>query len=79
MISVSSVRAYSAAAIRLEGMNAAAALVVRPELRPFVSQLLRPVRPWVWVFSYAEIPAEKRLKVVELLGRQPERAGNVRR
>jgi flagellar biosynthesis protein FlhA len=69
----------SAAAIRLEGMTVAAALVVRPELRLFVSQLLRPVRPWIWVFSYAEIPAEKRIKVVELLGRQPDKAANARR
>jgi flagellar biosynthesis protein FlhA len=69
----------SAAAIRLENMAPAAALVVRPELRLFVSQMLRPVRPWIWVFSYAEIPAEKRIKVVELLGRQPEKAAHVRR
>jgi len=27
------------------------------------------VRPRIWVFSYAEIPADKRIKVVELLGR----------
>jgi len=69
----------SASAIRLEAMAPAAALVVRPELRPFVAGLLRPVRPWIWVLSYAEIPAEKRLKVVELLGRQPGNAPNVRR
>jgi flagellar biosynthesis protein FlhA len=69
----------SAAAIRLENLAPAAALVVRPELRPFVSQMLRPVRPWIWVFSYAEIPAEKRIKVIELLGRQSEKAANVRR
>ncbi|MGH6981367.1 MAG: FHIPEP family type III secretion protein, partial [Stellaceae bacterium] len=69
----------SAAAIRLEAMAPGAALVVRSELRPFVASMLRSVRPWIWVFSYAEIPAEKRLKVVELLGRQPEKAPNVHR
>lgn len=69
----------SAAALRLENIAPAAALVVRPEIRLFVSQLLRSVRPWIWVFSYAEIPPEKRIKVVELLGRQPEKGANVRR
>jgi flagellar biosynthesis protein FlhA len=69
----------SAAALRLENIAPAAGLVVRPEIRLFVSQLLRSVRPWIWVFSYAEIPPEKRIKVVELLGRQPEKGANVRR
>ena len=69
----------SAAAIRMENVAPAAALVVRTDLRLFVSHMLRPVRPWIWVFSYAEIPAEKRIKVVELLGRQPDKAPNVRR
>ncbi len=69
----------SAAAIRLENIAPAAALVVRPDLRLFVSNMLRSVRPWVWVFSYAEIPPEKRIKVVELLGRQPEKTVHVRR
>jgi flagellar biosynthesis protein FlhA len=68
----------SAAAIRLENLAPAAALVVRPELRLFAAQLLRPVRPWIWVFSYAEIPPEKRIKVIELLGRQSEKATHVR-
>jgi hypothetical protein len=27
------------------------------------------VRPKLWVFSYAEIPSDKRIRVVELLGR----------
>jgi flagellar biosynthesis protein FlhA len=69
----------TAAAIRLEAAASAAAVVVRPELRLLLAHLLRPVRPWIWVFSYAEIPADKRIKVIELLGRQPERVGNVRR
>jgi flagellar biosynthesis protein FlhA len=59
----------AAAALRLETTSAVAALVTRPELRELVAQLLRPVRPSVWVFSYTEIPPEKRIKVVELLGR----------
>jgi flagellar biosynthesis protein FlhA len=69
----------AAAAIRLETVAGTATLVVRPEMRSFMAQLLRPVRPWIWVLSFAEVPPEKRIKVVELLGRQPERAGNVRR
>ena len=50
-----------------------AALVVRAELRELTAQLLRPVRPRIWTFAYPEIPAEKRIRVVELLGRP---AGN---
>ncbi|MGH6989093.1 MAG: flagellar biosynthesis protein FlhA, partial [Stellaceae bacterium] len=74
------IRAMAAAtALRLENIAGAAALVTRPEMRLFLAQLLRPVRPWIWVLSYAEIPADKRIKVVELLGRQQERTGNVRR
>jgi flagellar biosynthesis protein FlhA len=69
----------SAAAIRLENVAPAAGLVVRPELRAFVALMLRSVRPWIWVLSYAEIPAEKRIKVVELLGRQPDKAAHGRR
>jgi flagellar biosynthesis protein FlhA len=62
-----------AAATRLEATAPAAALVTRPELRALVAQLLRLVRPRVWTFSFPEIPPEKRIRVVELLGRQPER------
>jgi hypothetical protein len=40
------------------------------------AQLLRPVQPRVWVFAYPEIPPEKRIKVVELLGRPPGKPGN---
>jgi flagellar biosynthesis protein FlhA len=69
----------SAAAVRLEALAPVAALAVRPELRELVAQLLRPVRPRIWVFSFQEIPSEKRIKVVELLGRQPEKVANAQR
>jgi flagellar biosynthesis protein FlhA len=58
-----------AAAARLEEVAGVAALVTRPELRELAAQLLRPVQPRIWVFSYPEIPPEKRIKVIELLGR----------
>ncbi|HZK90500.1 MAG TPA: flagellar biosynthesis protein FlhA [Stellaceae bacterium] len=61
--------AATAAAARLEAMASVAAIVTRPELRELVAQLLRPARPRVWTFSYPEIPPQKRIKVVELLGR----------
>jgi len=61
----------AAAATRLEAQAPVAALITRVELRELVAQLLRPVRPKIWVFSYAEIPADKRIRVVELLGRPP--------
>ncbi len=66
----------AAAAARLEAIAPAAGLVTRPELRDLVAQLSRPVRPRIWVFSYHEIPPEKRIKVVELLGRPLERPPN---
>ena len=59
----------AAAAARLEAAAGLAALVTRPELRELTAQLLRPVQPRVWVFAYPEIPPEKRIKVLELLGR----------
>jgi flagellar biosynthesis protein FlhA len=59
------------AATRLEASTGTAALITRPELRELASQLLRPVQPRIWVFSYSEIPPEKRIKVLELLGRPP--------
>jgi flagellar biosynthesis protein FlhA len=59
----------AAAATRLQEAASIAALVTRSELRDLTAQLLRPVQPRVWVFSYPEIPPEKRIKVVELLGR----------
>ena len=68
--------AAGAAATRLEAIASVAALVTRPELRELAAQLLRPVQPRVWVFSYTEIPPEKRIKVVELLGRPPGKPGN---
>jgi len=61
--------AGAAAAARLEEAASVAALVTRPELRELAAQLLRPVQPRIWVFSYPEIPPEKRIKVIELLGR----------
>ena len=64
-----------AAAARIEESASVAALITRPELRELAAQLLRPVRPSVWVFSYPEIPPEKRIKVVELLGR-PRKPGD---
>jgi flagellar biosynthesis protein FlhA len=64
------------AATRLEATISVAALVVRAELRELTAQLLRPVRPRIWTFAYSEIPAEKRIRVVELLGRAPEKPAN---
>ena len=61
----------AAAATRLEATDSAAALVTRPELRELAAQLLHPVRPRIWTFSYPEIPPEKRIRVIELLGRPP--------
>jgi flagellar biosynthesis protein FlhA len=61
--------AAAATASRLEATGSVAALVTRPELRELTAQLLRPTQPRIWVFSYPEIPPEKRIKVVELLGR----------
>jgi flagellar biosynthesis protein FlhA len=67
--------AAAAAATRLEEIASVAALVTRPELRELTAELVRPVQPNVWVFSYPEIPPEKRIKVVELLGR-PRKPGD---
>ncbi len=61
--------AGAAAAARLEESAGVAALITRPELRELAAQLLRPLQPRIWVFSYPEIPPEKRIKVIELLGR----------
>jgi flagellar biosynthesis protein FlhA len=63
--------AAAASAARLEESAGVATLVTRPELREMTAQLLRPVQPRIWVFAYPEIPPEKRIKVVELLGRPP--------
>jgi len=62
---VSAVRA----AARLTAQAPVAALVTRPELRELCARLLRSVRPRITVLSYQEIPADKRIKVVEILGR----------
>jgi flagellar biosynthesis protein FlhA len=61
--------AASLLAGRLGAVASAAILVTRAELREPVAQLLSTVRPRIWVFSYREIPADKQIKVVELLGR----------
>jgi flagellar biosynthesis protein FlhA len=61
--------AAAALAARLGAVAPIAALVTRAELREPVAQLLRTVRPRIWIFSHQEIPAEKQIKVVELLGR----------
>ncbi|HJU20328.1 MAG TPA: flagellar biosynthesis protein FlhA [Stellaceae bacterium] len=62
-------QAAAQAATRLEAAAAAAGLVTRPELREPVARLLRGVRPPIRVLSYQEIPADKRIRVVELIGR----------
>jgi flagellar biosynthesis component FlhA len=56
-------------AVRLESVAPAAALVTRGELREAVAQLLHSVRPRISVFSYQEIPPDKLIKVVDVLGR----------
>ncbi|HEX3860956.1 MAG TPA: flagellar biosynthesis protein FlhA [Stellaceae bacterium] len=61
---------------RLEAAGAPPALLVRPELRELLVQLLRSVRPRVFVLSIPEIPSEKRIKVIELLGRSPDGAAH---
>ncbi len=61
--------AASLLAGRLGAIAPVAALVTRAELREPLAGLLRSVRPRIWVFSYQEIPSEKQIKVVELLGR----------
>src|SRR4029077_2283140 len=67
--------AATVSAARIEETASVAALITRPELRELVAQLLRPVQPNVWVFAYPEIPPEKRIKIIELLGR-PRRPGD---
>jgi flagellar biosynthesis protein FlhA len=64
--------AASTAAARLGAVAPAAGLITPSELRDMIAQLLRTVRPRIWVFSYREIPADKQIKVVELLGRSAE-------
>jgi flagellar biosynthesis protein FlhA len=54
---------------RLGAIAPVAGLVTRAELREPVAELLRSVRPRIWVFSFNEIPAAKQIKVVDLLGR----------
>ena len=54
---------------RLGAIAPVPGLVTRAELREPVAELLRTVRPRIWVFSFDEIPAQKQIKVVELLGR----------
>jgi flagellar biosynthesis protein FlhA len=67
--------AASILAARLGAIASVAALVLRAELREPVAQLLRTVRPRIWVFSYQEIPSDKQIKVVELLGRPRQTHG----
>jgi flagellar biosynthesis protein FlhA len=61
--------AAAQAATRLVAIAPVAGLVTRPELRELTARLLRGVRPRLCILSYQEIPAEKRIRVVELLGR----------
>jgi len=69
----SELRAFAAAAAaRLATVAPAVGLITRAELRELLAQLLHAVQPRIWVFSYAEIPSEKRIKVVDLLGRPAE-------
>jgi flagellar biosynthesis protein FlhA len=63
----------TSAAARLATMAPAAVIVTRPELREVTARLVSAVRPRIWVLSYQEIPADKRIKVVELLGRPVSR------
>jgi flagellar biosynthesis protein FlhA len=68
----------SAAAVlsgRLGAIAPAAGLVTPAELREPLAELLRTVRPRIWVFSFNEIPADKSIKVVELLGRPTQPHG----
>jgi flagellar biosynthesis protein FlhA len=60
---------------RLGTIAPVAGLVTRAELREAVAGLLRSVRPRIWVFSFNEIPAEKQIKVVGLLGRSAQTHG----
>jgi flagellar biosynthesis protein FlhA len=57
---------------RFEAAGTPPVVLVRPELREILAMLLRLVRPRIFVLSIPEIPADKRIKVTELLGRAPE-------
>jgi len=63
----------AALAARWEAEGRNPAILVRPELRPLVAQTLMVVRPHLWIISYAEIPPEKRIRVIEVIGRKTER------
>ncbi len=66
----------AALAARWEAEGRNPAILVRPELRPLVAQTLMVVRPHLWIISYAEIPPEKRIRVIEVIGRKTERGVN---
>jgi flagellar biosynthesis protein FlhA len=63
-------------AVRWEAEGRPAALIVQPELRPLVAQTLAALQPRVWILSYGEVPPEKRIKVVEVIGRKNERVAD---
>jgi len=63
-----------AMAARWEADGRPPAILVRPELRPLVTQTLMVVRPRIWIVSYGEIPPEKRIRVTEVIGRKAERS-----
>jgi len=63
-------------ALRWEAEGHPAALIVQPELRPLLAQTLAALQPRVWILSYGEVPPEKRIKVVEVIGRKNERVAD---
>jgi len=47
-----------------------AVLVTAPAVRPWLSRMLKHTVPGLWVLAYSEVPDDKQVKVVQVIGQQ---------
>ena len=63
-------QSLAAATQQMEMSGLVAVLVTSPSIRPWLARMLRHTVPGLWVLAYSEVPDDKQVKVVHVVGQQ---------
>ena len=63
-------QSLAAATQQMEMSGLVAVLVTAPSIRPWLARMLKHTVPGLWVLAYSEVPDDKQVKVVHVVGQQ---------